>query len=208
MEVSASFLKEGNYSDYIKKLNSSNTDYIHFDVMDGKFVKQRNLTVSELEKYIKLSEKKKDVHLMVKDPTKYIEMLSLHDISYITIHREIKNFEEMINKIKSYGFRVGVAINPETPVKDIIDYLPQIDLVLVMSVHPGKSGQKFMVSSLKKLEGLRNHIQELGLNTKISIDGGIGEENYMLLQNTDIIVSATFILEDLNNIDKIKSAFN
>ena len=100
MEVSASFLKEGNYSDFIKTLNDSNTDFIHFDVMDGKFVKNTNLkSTKELEKYIKLSTKKNDIHLMVKDPEKYIKALSLYDINNITIHREIKNYLEQENHL-------------------------------------------------------------------------------------------------------------
>ena len=208
MEVSSSFLKEGNYSNYIKDLNNSNTDYIHFDVMDGKFVKNKNLTVSELEKYLKLSNKKNDVHLMVKDPTKYIKALSLYDISYITIHKEIKNFEEMIKLIKSYGFRVGLAINPETDIKDIYNFLPLVDLILIMSVHPGKSGQKFLKSSLKKISDLKEEIKRQEVNTKISVDGGVNEEVFPLLQDADIIVSASYILNDLENINKIKSAFN
>ena len=208
MEVSTSFLKEGSYSKYIEGLNNSNTDYIHYDVMDGKFVDNKNLTVKELEKYIKQSTKKIDVHLMVKDPTRYIDMLSLYDISYITVHREIKNFESMIDKIKSYGFRVGLAINPETDIKDVLPYLPKLDLVLVMSVHPGKSGQKFIPNVVEKVEKLKKEIKLLGLNTKISVDGGINEDNFYLLKDADILVSATYILNDLDNINKIKSAFD
>lgn len=208
MEVSTSFLKEGNYSKFIESLNNSNTDYIHYDVMDGKFVDNKNLTVKELEKYIKMSTKKIDVHLMVKDPTRYIDMLSLYDVSYITVHREIKNFESMIDRVKSYGFRVGLAINPETDIKDVLPYLPKLDLVLVMSVHPGKSGQKFIPNVVEKVEKLKKEIKRLGLNTKISVDGGINEDNFYLLKDADILVSATYILNDLDNINKIKSAFD
>ena len=148
MVVSTSFLKEGNYSDFIKELNNSNTDMIHYDVMDGKFVDNTNLkTLSELTKYVDLSTKKVDVHLMVEDPRKYIEGLSLYNINNITIHKEIKNYLEMLDLIKSYGIRVGIAINPDTPVEDIYDILDKVDVVLVMSVYPGKSGQTFIEES-------------------------------------------------------------
>ena len=80
-EVSVSFLKEGNYKEHIKKINNSNADYIHFDVMDGKFVDNKNLSLAELETYLKFSKKKNDVHLMVENPKKYIEKLSLYNIS-------------------------------------------------------------------------------------------------------------------------------
>lgn len=205
MLVSTSFLKEGNYSDFIKKLNKSNTDYIHYDVMDGKFVDNINLkTLSELQKYINLSTKKIDVHLMVENPKKYIEGLALYNINNITIHREIKNYLEMIDLIKSYGFKAGIAINPDTDIKDIYDILDKVDLVLVMGVYPGRSGQKFIESTSLKINELKEEINKRNLNTKVSVDGGICEEVLPLVINANILVSASYILNDLNNIDKIK----
>ena len=208
MELSVSFLKEGSYKDHINKINNSNADYIHFDVMDGKFVEEKNLTVSELEKYLSMSQKKNDVHLMVKDPSKYISAMALYDVNNITIHKEIKNFDEMIEKIKSYGHRVGVAIKPDTSIEEIFPYLDRIDLVLIMSVYPGKSGQSFIEESISKLKTLKEEIDKKGLHTKIEIDGGINEDNIYLLGDADIIVSATYLLNNLEEIDKIKSAFN
>ncbi len=206
MIVSTSFLKDGNYSDFIKKLNESNTDMIHYDVMDGKFVDNVNLkTLSELEKYIKLSSKKIDMHLMVDNPKKYIDALSLYNINNITIHREIKNYLEMIDLIRSYGIKAGIAINPDTDVKEVFDILDRVDLVLVMGVYPGKSGQKFIEDVSLKIKELREEINKRSLNTKISVDGGVCEEVLPLVSDADIIVSASFILDDLDNIDKIKS---
>lgn len=205
MLVSASFLKEGNYSDYIKKLNSSNTDYIHYDVMDGNFVDNTNLkSLKELEKYIDLSTKKIDIHLMVENPKKYIEGLALYNINDIIIHREIKNYLEMIELIKSYGFKAGIAINPDTNVKDIYDVLDKVDLVLVMGVYPGKSGQSFIENTSIKVNELKEEIKRRNLNTKISVDGGICEKVLPLVSNANILVSASYILDDLSNIDKIK----
>lgn len=206
MIVSTSFLKEGNYANYIKELNNSNTDCIHYDVMDGKFVDNTNLkSLKELEKYIGLSKKKIDIHLMVENPEKYIKMLSLYNINNITIHKEIKNYEDMIDLIKSYGIKAGLAINPETSIESIYNILHKLDIVLIMGVYPGKSGQSFIENTAKKIEDLKQVIKERNLNTKISVDGGINEEVLPLVKDADIIVSATYILNDLSNIDKIKS---
>lgn len=204
-EVSTSFLKEGNYSRYIEKLNNSNTDYIHFDVMDGIFVENENLSIKELEKYLRLSEKKNDVHLMVKDPRKYIEVLSLYDVNYITVHKEISNYMDMINLVKSYGMKPGIAINPETKLETIFEDLDKVSLVLVMGVHPGKSGQKFICDTEDKIKLLKDEINKKNLDVKISVDGGVKEEVLTSIKDADIVVSSTYILNDLDNIDKIKS---
>lgn len=204
-EVSTSFLKEGNYKEYIKKLNNSKTDYIHFDVMDGKFVENKNLSLKELESYLKQSNKKNDVHLMVENPEKYIELLSLYNVSYITIHKEIKNYARMIELIKSYGIKPGLAINPDTRIEDIKNDLDKVSLILIMGVHPGKSGQEFIKTTTDKIKELKQEIEKRNLSLKISVDGGIKEEVLDQIQDTDIVVSSTYILNDLSNIDKIKN---
>lgn len=204
-EVSTSFLKEGSYSNYIEMLNNSNTDYIHFDVMDGKFVENKNLSIKELEKYLKMSKKKNDVHLMVKNPKEYIKTLSIYNISYLTIHKEIENYKEMIKLIKSYGIKPGLAINPETDIEDVFEDLKNVSLVLLMSVHPGKSGQEFIEETTNKISVLKEEIIKKNLNVKISIDGGIKEEVLEKIKDVDIVVSASYILNDLNNINKIKN---
>ena len=101
-EISVSFLKEGNYKEYIRQINETDADYIHFDVMDGKFVQAKNLPLKDLTSLLKISTKKNDVHLMVENPNKYIETLSLYNIEYITIHIEINNFEKYLDKIINY----------------------------------------------------------------------------------------------------------
>lgn len=204
-EVSTSFLKEGSYSNYIEMLNNSNTDYIHFDVMDGKFVENKNLSIKELEKYLKMSKKKNDVHLMVKNPKEYIKTLSIYNISYLTIHKEIENYKEMIKLIKSYGIKPGLAINPETDIEDVFEDLKNVSLVLLMSVHPGKSGQEFIEETTNKISVLKEEIIKKNLSVKISIDGGIKEEVLEKIKDVDIVVSASYILNDLNNINKIKN---
>lgn len=206
MLVSTSFLREGKYTDFINMLNDSNTDLIHFDVMDGKFVDNTNLkSISELLKYVSLSKKKNDIHLMVSDPSKYIEALSMYLVEDIIVHREIKNYEKMVDLIKGYGIKAGIAINPDTDISDIYDILPKLDLVLVMSVVPGRSGQKFIEASGEKINKLREEIKRRGLNTKISVDGGVCEEVLTYVKECDIVVSSSYIMNDLNNINVIKN---
>lgn len=202
-EVSTSFLKEGNYKEFINKLNNSNTDYIHFDVMDGIFVNNKNLSPKELTKYINQSTKKNDIHLMVKNPEKYIEQIKTLNINNITIHREIPDYKDVINLIKSYGIKPGLAINPETEINDIKRDLKDISLVLIMGVHPGKSGQQYIPNTTNKINKLKEIKEKENLNFKISVDGGVKEEILPHLNNTDIIVSASYILDNLDNIEKI-----
>ena len=207
MEVSTSFLSNKDYKKTILELNETNTDYIHFDVMDGKFVDNKNLSVKELTTYLDLSTKKNDIHFMVNDPLKYIEKIYLYNIDYVTVHYEIKNLDKVIDKIKEYGLKVGISLKPSTDVKEVYKYLDRINMVLIMSVEPGKSGQTFIEGSIDKVNELKEEIIKRNLTTKIEIDGGINDSNIDRLSNVDIVVSASYILNDYNNINKIKKIF-
>lgn len=203
-EVSGSFLSNNDKFYEINRLNNSDVDYIHFDVMDGKFVSNKNITVSELPKLIDAAKKKIDIHFMVNDPGKYIDKICFYNIDYITIHYEIKNLEDYIDKIKDYGFKVGIAVKPETDIEKIYYLLDKINLVLIMSVEPGKSGQKFINVS-DKINKLKQEIINRKLNVKISVDGGINEEVLTYVKEADILVSSSFILSDLDkNVDILK----
>lgn len=207
MEVSVSFLKEGNYKKYIESINKTEADYIHFDVMDGKFVNNKNLPLKELLELIYFSEKKNDVHLMVKNPSKYIEKLALYDIEYLTIHSEIDNCDMFIDKIRSFGIKPGIAINPYTDVEKVLPLLSKVNLVLVMGVVPGESGQTFILETEKKIKILKEEIVKRGLSVKISVDGGICEEVLDKVRDADIVVSASYVLDNLSNIAKIKKFY-
>lgn len=207
MEVSVSFLKEGNYKKYIESINKTEADYIHFDVMDGKFVNNKNLPLKELLELIYFSEKKNDVHLMVKNPSKYIEKLALYDIEYLTIHSEIDNCDMFIDKIRSFGIKPGIAINPYTDVEKVLPLLSKVNLVLVMGVVPGESGQTFILETEKKIKRLKEEIVKRGLSVKISVDGGICEEVLDKVRDADIVVSASYVLDNLSNIARIKKFY-
>ena len=194
--------------DIVKELDKTNADYIHIDIMDGKFVDNKTWTISEITKITKNSTLPLDVHLMVNNPSKYIEDYAMLNTNDIIFHYEaVKDVNSMIDEIKNYGLKVGIAINPDTDVEKIYQYLDKIDLVLVMSVYPGKSGQSFIEESLDKIKKLKQEIQERNLKTLISVDGGINDETGKLCKEAgvDILVSASYIHKDIkNNINTLK----
>lgn len=185
---------------------SKYTDLIHIDIMDGKFVSNKTYTISEVVNLSKYATKKLDIHLMVKNPIKYIDELSMLNVNNITFHYEaVKDVYKVIEHIKMMGIKVGLAINPETNVTEITKYLSSIDYILIMSVHPGESGQSFILSVTYKIDVLRKLIDENGYNCKISIDGGINETNIDLLKEkkVDVIVSSSYLLSG-NTLNKVK----
>ena len=194
--------------DIIKKLDNSKCDLIHLDIMDGKFVKNKTWTFSEIKKLTSYSHLPLDVHLMVEKPEKYIEDYALLNTNDIIFHYEaVKDVENMIDLIKSYGLKVGIAVNPDTNVEVLFPFLNKIDLVLIMSVYPGESGQSFIENSLNKIKVLKEEIIKQEVKTLIEVDGGINDENAILCKEAgvDILVSASFIHKDIiNNIDLLK----
>ena len=207
MEVSVSIL---NSIDRIKdtiKLNNTSCDYLHIDVMDGKFVSDTQFTIEEIETIIKKSNKKIDVHLMVENPITYIEKLLNYNITYITFHKEInKDINNLIKILKENNIKVGISIKPNTKVSEIISYLDKIDLVLIMSVEPGKGGQSFIETSLDKVGELKKLIEDRNLNIKIEIDGGVKDTNIKEINESgvDISVVGSFITKSNDFEDSIK----
>ncbi len=211
MEVSASILSnEYKPKELVSKFNQTDVDYIHLDIMDGKFVENKTWSISEIKKILTNNTKKLDVHLMVKNPYKFIMEYALLDVEYITFHYEAtknnKKINELIEKTKELGIKVGLSINPNTNVNEIEEFLPKLDLILVMSVYPGESGQTFIKSVLYKIDILDKLRKEKNYNFKIEVDGGINNENVLNLKekNVDIVVSASFI-QDGNIKEKIAS---
>lgn len=207
MKVSVSILSSSiKASDITKKLDMSLADYIHLDIMDGKFVENKTWTFSEVKKIISYSNLPLDVHLMVKDPLKYLEDYALLNTSYFTFHYEaVSDISKTINKIKDYGLKVGVSICPDTSIDVLFPYLKDIDQVLVMSVVPGKSGQSFIDSSLSKIRDLKAEIEKNNYKTIISVDGGINNETGVFCKESgaDMLVSASYIHKDIINNVKI-----
>lgn len=206
MLVSTSFLSSNNIPRDLKKLNETDTDYIHVDVMDGKFVPNKTMPFSEMKNIYKYTSKRLDVHLMVNDPMKYINDYATLNTEYITIHEEIDvDIIEMLKLIKSYGIKCGLAIKPDTLVSDLVPYLPLLDLVLVMSVEPGAGGQKFIMESENKIKEVKTLIDTYNLSTKISVDGGINSETKNYCSLCDILVSGSYIVNSLDFSKQIDS---
>lgn len=209
MKVSVSILSSSiKPQDIVKKLDNTKADYIHVDIMDGKFVENKTWTISEVKKIVSYSKLPLDVHLMVENPSKYIEDYALLNTSYITFHYEaVKDIDKMINEIKNYSLKVGIAINPETDEKVLYSYLTKVDQILVMSVHPGKSGQSFIDNTPNKIDNLKQEIINQNAKTIISVDGGINDETGKLCvdKGVDMLVSASYIHKDIvNNINTLK----
>ena len=209
MKVSVSILSSSiKPANIVKILDNTKADYIHIDIMDGKFVENKTWTISEIKKITSYSKLPLDVHLMVENPSKYIEDYALLNTSYIAFNYEaVKDIDKMINEIKNYGLKVGIAINPETSEEVVFPYLSRIDEVLIMSVHPGKSGQSFIESTPDKIERLKEEILRQNVKTIISVDGGINDEtgNLCVQKGVDILVSASYIHKDIvNNINTLK----
>ncbi len=207
MKISASILSARNRITAVKNLNRTDIDYLHLDVMDGSFVRNKQFTFSEINKIATVLEKKMDVHLMVDNPIHYLKKIALLNIEYVTIHLEIKkDIKKIINEIRKYGFKVGLSIKPNTDSSLLLPYIDDIDLVLIMSVEPGLGGQQFITKSLDKALEVKNIIKE---KTIIEMDGGINNTNIDQINNypVDMIVVGSFITNSNNyqeQINKLK----
>lgn len=208
MKVSASFLSCKNPAVDLKKLNDTDVDFIHVDVMDGKFVKKKTMPFREMRNIYKYTDKRLDVHLMVKNPDKYIPLYAELNTEYITIHVEIgQDIDKMIKLIKKYGIKAGLAISPNTPVSDLVPYLPIIDLILVMSVEPGLGGQEFISSTKEKLKEVRTLLKEYKKSAVINVDGGVNDNTVSKCNDADIVTSGSYIVLSDNfqeSIDKLR----
>lgn len=173
MILSCSYLSSKDKENTIKELNKTVIDYIHVDVMDGEFVSNETLDFNRLRNYFYDNKKNLDVHLMVKNVKLYVELYSLLNPKYITFHIENGNTLELINYVKNKNIRVGLAVNPDTDVDMIKPFLDKVDLILVMSVVPGRGGQSFIELSLDKIRKIRR----LNKDIVISVDGGINNTN-------------------------------
>lgn len=205
MKVGVSFLSiENDLESAIKKIDESTCDYIHVDMMDGNFVEKSNYTVSDIKKLCKGCNKPLDIHMMVSSPNKYVKDFSkMNNVEYLTFHYEAhRRSIDVVNMIRHTNMKVGIAINPETKVSHIVPLLNHIDQVLVMSVIPGKGGQKFMEDILYKIETLRDIREENGYHYIINVDGGINDETVKLVRDAgaDMVVAGTYVCngEDYN----------
>ncbi len=217
VEVGATLLNAENENviKTIYNLETSGIDYFHIDLMDGKFVE--NNTTERMREYCEyinsISNLPLDMHLMVEDIEEYIKSFSIFEPNIITFHIEATKGKEdvmkLIKQIKEYNIKVGIAISPNTKIEEILEYLPYIHIALVMTVEPGKGGQKLIESTIKKVENLNKYISDSKLEVDIEVDGGINDKNADTLKKAgaNIIVAGTSILKSKDYkkmVDKLK----
>lgn len=189
-----------NFADLAAELqflqDNPHTDWIHVDVMDGQFVPNFTFGMPIVAAIDKLCNKPLDVHLMMKNPGQYLEAFRKAGADCLTVHYEAcPHLHRNLQQIRSLGAKAGVALNPHSPVDLLFDILEEIDLVCIMSVNPGFGGQKFIYSSLRKIERLREEIDRRNLSTLIEIDGGVGLQNAerILQAGADVLVAGSAV---------------
>lgn len=208
MKLSVSILSMKDQFDIkenIKKLNNCNIDFLHIDIMDGKFVKNSTWNCLNVKNILPNNSKPLDIHLMVEDIEKYINDFSILNPKYITFHLEATdNPIKIIKLIKEKNMGVGISIKPNTDVSKILPYLSLVDLVLVMSVEPGQGGQKFLDNSVEKINYLYQVRNDKNYNYVIEVDGGVNNTTIENCRKCDIVVVGSYITKN-NYEESIKS---
>ena len=173
--LAANFL---HLEDECKMVNESEADWLHLDVMDGRFVPNISFGIPVISQVSKVAKKPCDVHLMILEPERYVESFKKAGADHISVHIEAcPHLHRNIQQIKSLNMKAGVAVNPHTPIDTLKDILGDVDIVLLMSVNPGFGGQSFIPQTLNKISELRKIIDDNKLDVKIEIDGGVTVEN-------------------------------
>lgn len=200
--------------EYIKKLDATQVDFIHCDVMDGHFVTAKTFNHKVVKEISKLTTKKLDVHLMVKNPSLKIKKYASAGAYSITVHFEAyKNKNKLVKdlqRIKQLGCFAGLSFNPQTSVLDVLPYIYYCDMLLVMSVVPGKSGQEFMPETLVRLDTINKFLAKQKIETVIEVDGGVNLTNLPQLVEKQVtsVVMGAYLYNSKNltkEVEKVKA---
>lgn len=192
----------------IEMVNESEADWFHLDIMDGVFVPNISYGFPVVEHIAKLAKKPLDVHLMIVDPDRYLERFRDAGADILTVHWEAcTHLHRTIAEIKRLGMKAGVSLNPHMPVELLGDILPDLDMVLIMSVNPGFGGQSFIENSIAKVEKLRSMIDSIGASTLIEVDGGVGPDNSGRLYSAgaNVLVAGNAVFKAENPKEAIKA---
>ncbi|ACQ55200.1 ribulose-phosphate 3-epimerase [Clostridium botulinum] len=194
--LSADFSKLG---EDIKNLDKYGADVIHIDVMDGRFVPNISFGIPIIKSIRNLTDKPFDVHLMIEEPSKYIEDFAKAGADIISVHYEAdKHIDRTINYIKSLGIKAAVALNPGTSVSCIKDLIPSLDMVLIMSVNPGFGGQKYIQYASEKIKEVKALSEKNNKDLIIEVDGGITKDNIKEIANcgADLLVAGSAVFKN------------
>ncbi len=198
VKIAASILNAdfGNLASEIKRAERAGVNLIHLDIMDGHFVPNLTIGPQVVESIRSYTTLPFEAHLMVTDPDKYFSAFVKAGSNLVLFHIETAPQPvELLKKIKETGARAGLVLNPETPIETLFPYLEECDQILVMSVHPGFGGQRFIDSSLKKISSLKAQRKNLGLKFQIEVDGGINQKTAQECRKagSDILVAGTYL---------------
>lgn len=185
----------------VEMINSSSADWFHIDVMDGVFVPNISFGFPVLAAMSKHAKKPMDVHLMIVNPDQYVAEFKKAGAQYLTVHYEAcTHLHRTIQLIKAEGMKAGVALNPHTPLSVLEEILPELDLVLIMSVNPGFGGQKFINAAVEKVAKLKAMIVAKNLKTLIEVDGGVNLETgaRLVKAGADALVAGSFVFGSEN----------
>lgn len=173
--LAADFTRLG---DEVRAVERAGADLLHFDVMDGHFVPNISMGVPILEAVRKVTKLPLDAHLMISEPEKYIEVFVKSGANSVSVHSEVcPDIPKIAKRIRDLGARASIGINPETSIDRVIAAAAHLDMILIMSVHPGFGGQEFIPASLQKLREVRRELAQRGLSLDVEIDGGVKADN-------------------------------
>ncbi len=192
----------------INMINNSEAEWIHLDIMDGNFVPNISFGMPVIKSLRKHTTKVFDAHLMIEQPERYIHNFKVIGVDVLTVHYETQiHLNRTIELIKKIGMKAGVALNPHTPVMLLKDIIADLDLVLIMSVNPGFSGQSFIENTYNKIRETKALIEASGSKAMIQVDGGINDKNSkkIIEAGADILVAASYIFNSENPIRAIRN---
>ncbi len=192
----------------IEMVNQSEADWFHLDIMDGVFVPNISFGMPVVKAIAKHAKKTLDMHLMIVDPNRYIKTFAELGVNNLTVHHEAcPHLHRTLQAIKAEGMKAGVALNPHTSIDLLEDIIQDVDIVNLMSVNPGFGGQSFIEHTYKKIEDLKNLIEQKNSNALIEIDGGVNATNAKKLVDTgvDVLVAGNFVFSSENPTQTIKN---